>query len=111
MSILSKDVGGRVRDVLLARSLIEEFGVFGWRTVDELIERVYGAVSKLGKDWTRRRVRSIWNREHMSIRFHEMCELRDAVELAKQAEDKRALSRAAHVAFVQKAVTFNTLKD
>lgn len=68
-------------DVDLAANLLD--GVIGHRGVREpvksMLDRAYRALSKHNADWTRRRVRSIFNKEATRIDHHEIEEMRAVI--------------------------------
>ncbi|MBB3234406.1 hypothetical protein [Phyllobacterium endophyticum] len=73
-------------DADLAANLLDD--VIGHRGVREpvksMLDRAYRALSKRNDEWTRRRVRSIFNKEATRIDHHEIEEMR-AVIRAREA--------------------------
>jgi hypothetical protein len=96
-----KTEGPAMSDADLAANLLEE--VIGYRGVREpikgMLERAYGALSKHNKKWTRRRVRSIFNKETTRIDHREIMEMRAVIQAreehaAYQSETARIHSMA-----------------
>jgi hypothetical protein len=94
--ICSKDV--EMSDVALAADLIRQ--VAGPRGCDEpvktLWERAYSHLSRANGDWTRRRVRALWEREAARIEYREIKEMAAAIAAQEALRDARA-EHAAHV--------------
>lgn len=91
-------------DTDLAANLLDD--VIGYRGVREpikcMLERAYSALSKQNRSWTRRRVRSIFNRETTRIDFREIEEMRAVIRAREHhAAYKAETARLASLAVVQ----------
>lgn len=73
-------------DADLAANLLDD--VIGYRGVREpikgMLERAYSALNKRNKKWTRRRVRSIFNKETTRIDHREIAELRAVIQAREE---------------------------
>lgn len=91
----------------LAASLLDE--VIGTRGVREpvksMLERAYSELSKRSGEWTRRRVRAVFNREANRIEYREIEDMKAVIQARKQHAAYReetaalvamALDRASH---------------
>jgi len=73
-------------DADLAANLLDD--VIGHRGVREpvksMLDRAYRALSKRNDEWTRRRVRAIFNKEATRIDHHEIEEMRAVIRAARE---------------------------
>jgi len=88
-------------DAELAANLLDN--IIGYRGVREpikcMLERAYRSLSKTSKEWTRRRVRSIFNREARRIDHREIEEMRAVLRAREDhAEYKNETARISSMA-------------
>lgn len=73
-------------DAEIAANLLDN--VIGYRGVREpikgMLERAYRSLSTKSKEWTRRRVRSIFNKEARRIDYREIEEMRAVIRAREQ---------------------------
>lgn len=91
-------------DADLAANLLED--VIGYRGVREpvksMLDRAYRALVKRNDEWTRRRVRSIFNKEATRIDHREIEEMRAVIQARKtHAAFKSETTRIAALAVVR----------
>jgi hypothetical protein len=95
-----------VPDPELAANLLEE--VIGFRGVREpiksMLERAYTLLHKQSDEWTRRRVRAVFNKEANRIDYREIEEMRAVIQARKEhAEYRKETARIASMAVVRNA--------
>lgn len=88
-------------DADIAAKLLDE--VIGYRGVREpikgMLERAYRSLSTKSKEWTRRRVRSIFNKEARRIDYREIEEMRAILRAREEhARYKEETTRIASMA-------------
>lgn len=93
-------------DTDFAANLLDD--VIGYRGVREpikcMLERAYSALNKQNRKWTRRRVRSIFNKETTRVDHREIEEMRAVIRAREEhAAFKAETARIAAVAVVRKA--------
>lgn len=91
-------------DVELAANLMDN--VIGQRGIREpvksMLERAYQSLSKRNKDWTRRRVRAVFNREANRIDYREIEEMRAVIAARKEhAAFREETARLAQMATIR----------
>lgn len=96
--------GEPMADAELAANLMDD--VIGERGVREpvksMLERAYSALSKRNHEWTRRRVRAVFNREANRIEHREIEEMRAVIQARKEhAAYREETARLAALAVVQ----------
>lgn len=78
--------GEPMSDTETASQLMEE--VIGFRGVREpvksMLERAYSELSKRNQEWTRRRVRAVFNKEANRIEHREISEMQAVIEARKR---------------------------
>lgn len=78
-------------DTELAASLLDE--VIGTRGVREpvksMLERAYSELSKRSGEWTRRRVRAVFNREANRIEYREIEDMKAVIQARKRHAEYR----------------------
>ena len=96
--------GEPMADTELASSLMDE--VIGTRGVREpvksMLERAYSELIKRNREWTRRRVRAVFNREANRIEHREIEEMRAVIQARKKhAAYREETARLAAMAVVR----------
>lgn len=96
--------GQPMSDTDLAASLMDE--VIGNRGIREpvksMLERAYSDLVKRNRDWTRRRVRAVFNKEANRIDHREIEEMRAVIEARKaHAAYREETARLASLAVVR----------
>src|SRR5689334_4567967 len=85
------DVEKTMSDTDLAANLLDE--VIGTRGVREpvksMLERAYSDLSKRSSEWTRRRVRAVFNKEANRIENREIEDMRAVIEARKRHAEYR----------------------
>ncbi len=110
VEISAKDAEKRaMTDIDIAADLMD--GVIGERGIREpvksMLERAYVALSRRNREWTRRRVRAVFNKEANRIDHREIQEMRDVIEARKT----HAAYREETARFAALAVVRNTPRD